>query len=175
MVIPPSALPIIALLAAGPAAAQNNPVEPRQAVAIEACRAIQVDAERLACFDREASAFVRALRSGNLSVVDRADMRNARRSLFGFSLPKLPFFTGDKSAEEPSDQLISSVRFVQPLANDRYRITIADGDAVWETVDTPMRFTEPKRGERIVIRKASLGSYFLSVGNQLGVKGRRIK
>ena len=175
MVHLPTALPIIALLAAAPAAAQDKPAQPRLMAAIEACRAIQADAARLACFDREAAVLVGAVRAGEVTVVNRTDMRNARRSLFGFSLPKLPFFSGDKSAEEDVDQLVSTVRSVQPIANDRYRITIADGDAVWETVDTPMRFNQPRAGDKIVIRKGALGSYFLRVGTQLGVKGRRIK
>lgn len=171
------ALPLIGALAlvASAAAPAQTPPRPAHLSALEACRAIGADAARLACFDREADALLSATRTGELSVVDRADMKIARRSLFGFSLPKLPFFAGDKSGEDASDELATTIVSAQHAANGRYRITIAEGDAVWETTDTPMGFNMPRSGDKIVIKKASLGSYFLRVGGQIGVKGRRIK
>ena len=169
------------LLAAGATAAAqsgrpgSSPPQSRHLGAIEACRAIQGDSARLACYDREAGALVSASRSGELSVVNRADMRNARRSLFGFALPKLPFFAGDKSADEVPDTLDSTIVSAHSIANDRYRIKIAAGDAVWETTESPLNLSTPRAGEKIVISKAALGSYFLRINGQIGVKGRRIK
>lgn len=172
-------LGVMLLAFAGSAAAQSSPTGPpsqsRHLTAIEACRAIGPDAARLACFDREAAALVSASRSGELSVVNRADMRTARRSLFGFSLPKLPFFSGDKSADDVPDVLDSTIRSARPIASGRYRIQIAAGDAVWETTEASTRLQEPQAGEKIVISKGALGSYFLRINGQNGVKGRRIK
>ncbi|MCY7398205.1 MAG: hypothetical protein LH466_05125 [Sphingomonas bacterium] len=173
-------LGVILLAVAAPAAAQrvpsrSAPAQPRHLGALEACRAIGADAARLACFDRESAALLTASRSGELSVVDRADMRTARRSLFGFALPKLPFFAGDKSADEVPDTLDSTIVTAQGIANDRYRIRIAAGDAVWETTDSPINLSTPRAGEKIVISKGALGSYFLRINGQVGVKGRRIK
>lgn len=156
------------------ASAQTVP-QPRHLNAIDACRSIASDTARLACFDREAAALLAATKSGQVSVVDRADMRAARRSLFGFSLPKLPFFSGDQSAEDSVDQLESTIRSVQPLEDGRYRLILTDDNAVWETTESPMRLNPPRRGDKIVIRKASLGSYFLRIGGQIGVKGQRVK
>ena len=156
-------------------AAAQTAARPRQLSAIDACRAIAADTARLACFDREAAALLAATASGQVSVVDRADMKAARRSLFGFALPRLPFFSGDKSAEDTVDQIESTIRSVQPIDNGRYRMTLADGDAVWETTESPMRLNMPRRGDKIVIKKASLGSYFLRIGGQIGVKGQRVK
>lgn len=164
------------LVAAVPAVAvAQTTARPRQLSAIDACRAITADTARLACFDREAAALLAATASGQVSVVDRADMKAARRSLFGFSLPRLPFFSGDKSAEDEVDQIESTIRSVQPIEDGRYRMTLADGDAVWETTESPMRLAMPRRGDKIVIKKASLGSYFLRIGGQIGVKGQRVK
>lgn len=173
-------LGVILVSAAAPGVAQSgrgvsNSPQSRHLGAIEACRAIQADAARLACFDREAGALVSASRSGELSVVNRADMRTARRSLFGFALPKLPFFAGDKSADEVPDTLDSTIVSAQSIANDRYRIKIAAGDAVWETTESRMNLSAPRAGEKIVISKGALGSYFLRINGQNGVKGRRIK
>lgn len=173
-------LGVIILALAAPVAAQrapsrSPPAQARHLGALDACRAITIDAARLSCFDREAAALLTASRSGELSVVDRADMRTARRSLFGFALPKLPFFAGDKSADEVPDTLDSTIVTAQGIANGRYRIRIAAGDAVWETTDSPLNLSEPRAGEKIVISKAALGSYFLRINGQVGVKGRRIK
>lgn len=171
-------LGVMFLVFAVPVAAQPSQAsgpQSRHLTAIEACRAIGVDAARLACFDREAAALVSASRSGELSVVNRADMRTARRSLFGFALPKLPFFAGDKSADEVPDVLDSTIISARAIANGRYRMQIAAGDAVWETTEPSDRLTAPRAGEKIVIRKGPLGSYFLRINGQNGVKGRRVK
>lgn len=168
---------ILFVALATPLAAQRAPapVQPRHLGALEACRAIAADAARLACFDREAAALLTASRSGDLTVVDRADLRTARRSLFGFSLPKLPFFSNDKSAEDTPDTLESTIVTAQGLANGRYRMTIATGDAVWETSESRLTLNEPRAGQKIVISKGALGSYFLRINGQVGVKGRRVK
>ncbi len=172
-------LGVMFLAFAVPAAAQSSPaprpLESRHLTSIEACRSISADEARLACFDREAAALLSASRSGELSVVNRADMRTARRSLFGFALPKLPFFAGDKSADEVPDVLESTVGSARAIANGRYRIQIAAGDAVWETTESRINLSAPRAGEKIVISKGALGSYFLRFNGQNGVKGRRIK
>ena len=165
------------LLSSAPAAlaAQDTVPRPRHLEAIGACRSISADPERLACFDREAAALVAATRSGQLSVVDRADMKAARRSLFGFQLPKVPFFAGDKSVDDSPDQIETKIVSAQEVARGRYRMTLADQGAVWENTDSPMRLSAPRAGDTIVIKKGSLGSYFLRIDGQVGVKGRRIK
>lgn len=180
MASPTPMLGVILLALAAPAAAQRAPLGPpppqaRHLGALEACRAIVADAARLACFDREAAALITASRSGELSVVNRAEARAARRSLFGFALPKLPFFAGDKSADEVSDVLDSTIVTAQGIANDRYRMRIAAGDAVWETTESRINLRSPRAGEKIVITKGALGSYFLRIDGQVGIRGRRIK
>lgn len=179
MTIKPWTLGVLLLAVTTPAIAQratrSTPPQARHLGALDACRAIAIDAARLACFDREAATLLNASRTGELSVVDRADMRTARRSLFGFALPKLPFFAGDKSADEVPDTLDSTIVSAQGIANGRYRIRIAAGDAIWETTESPLNLSTPRAGEKIVISKGALGSYFLRIDGQVGVKGRRIK
>lgn len=180
MAILAPALGVILLAWATASAAQRAPAPAaptpaRHLNALDACRVITADTARLACFDREAAALLTASRSGELSVVDRADMRTARRSLFGFALPKLPFFAGDKSGDEVPDTLASTVVAAQGIGNDLYRIRIAAGDAIWETTDSRLNLSAPRPGEKIVIRKGALGSYFVRINGQTGVKGRRIK
>ena len=163
----------VLVLTGSAASAKDQPVPPSARLnAITACQSIGDDAQRLACYDREAATLIKSAQAGEIRVIDREDVRVVRRSLFGFSLPKLGLFGGD--GEETADEMESTIKSVQEMPNGRYRMVIAEGDAVWETTETPMRFNEPRPGEKIVIKRGAVGSYFLRVGRQLGVKGRRI-
>lgn len=161
-------------LATGATAADKNPPVSAIVGQLEACRALGDDAQRLACFDRESAALIAAVQGGKVAVVDQAQVRETRRSLFGFQIPKLPFFSGDRSGEEVQEELESTVKSVQEIGRGRYRIVIADNDAVWETIDNPMRLNAPRKGDKIVIKRGLLGAYFLRIDGQVGVKGRRV-
>ncbi|MDQ3471284.1 MAG: hypothetical protein M3428_02715 [Pseudomonadota bacterium] len=141
---------------------------------VEACRAIRDNAQRLACFDRETARLVSAVRGGAVTVLDKAEVRQARRSLFGLPLPKLPFFSGDRSADDAPVEIQSTIKSVQGIGRGRYRMVIADHNAVWETIDNPTRLHPPQAGDKIVIRRGMLGSYFLRIAGQIGIKGRRV-
>ena len=169
------------LLAAGiavaaPAAAyRDKESKPSAHVeALGACRSIADPAERLACYDKAAEALVTATRTGDVSVVDRAQLRQARKSLFGFNMPRLPFFDGDKSADDVPDKLVSKVASVRDLGHSRYQVRLEDGDATWETLEAPISFAAPKKGDSVEIRRGPLGSYMLRFGRQRGVKGKRV-
>jgi hypothetical protein len=164
------------MLALEPAAAAPQKAAPQvaQLRALDACRAIADNAQRLACFDNAAAALVNATRTGDLNVVDRGQLRQARRSLFGFSMPKLPFFAGDRSAEDDQITLDTKVTSVRALENGRFRVGIADGQALWETTESYLNFTPPRVGEAVSIKRGHLGSYFLRFGSQRGVRGRRV-
>ena len=142
--------------------------------ALSACRAIADPTQRLACFDKASGDLLAATEKGDVSVVDRAELRQARKSLFGFNMPRLPFFTGDKSADDVSDKLNSRVTAVKEMPYGRVQVRIAEGNAVWETLETNSSFDTPKVGDTVEIRRGALGSYTLQFGRQRGVKGRRV-
>ena len=166
----------VAVLVAGSATAKekNSPRKSPLINAIAACRQITDPAQRLACFDKASGDLVAATEKGDVSVVDRADLRKARRSLFGFNMPKLPFFTGDKSADDVADKLVSKVTAVKEMPYNRYVVRLADGAALWETLESYSAFHAPKIGESVEINRGPLGSYVLRFGKQRGVKGRRV-
>ena len=41
--------------------------------------------------------------------------------------------------------------------------------------NVPMRLRPPRVGDEVVFKKAALGSYFIRIAGQTGVKGRRIE
>ncbi len=167
---------VLLIAGAGTAAAKDKaPPPPSPLVGqLERCRAIADDTQRLACFDKESATLVAAVKGGQVAVVDQSAVRETRRSLFGFQIPKLPFFSGDDSADAVPDQIESTVKSVEEIGRGRYRIVIADHDAVWETIDSPMRLNAPRKGDKIVIKRGLIGAYFLRIDGQVGVKGRRV-
>jgi hypothetical protein len=167
---------IIAAVIAGASAAiaKDNPAPSPLVSAIDRCRQMTDSAQRLACYDSAAAALVSATSSGEVSVVDRTEVRRVRRSLFGFSMPRLPFFSGDTTAAETQSQLDSTITSVRALNNGYYRIVIADNNATWEITDSSISFDAPRAGQKITILRGPLGSYFLRINGQVGVRGRRV-
>ncbi len=163
-----TAAPAMAQEAAAPASASAQLAE------LDACRAIADDAARLACFDREVGAILAATETGEVRVVDREEMRQTRRSLFGFNLPNLGLFGGDDD-DEKSDELfettISSARY---QGRRKVRFTTAEG-AVWEMNNVPRRLRAIEVGDPVVFKPASLGFYFVRIDGQMGVKGKRVR
>lgn len=173
MIRPTSALAGLCLVAAtAPLAAKDKAVDgPPPAVfqAVLDCKAQADPAERLACFDKAVGALDAARAANDLVVTDRATVREAKRGLFGLSLPSLKLF-GDSKDEEVTEieGKIAAVR----TANDGMPVfTLADG-ARWKQTDG--RNTYPKAGSTIRIRKAALGSFMANIDGQSGVRVTRL-
>lgn len=139
------------------------------------CRAIADNAARLACFDQASGALLAATSRGDVSVIDRGELRTTRRSLFGFGLPKLPFFRGDPTADEASDNLDSKIATAREVGYGKYRIGLTDGGAVWETLETYESFDPPRPGQPIAIKRGPMGSYMVRIDGQRGVKAKRVQ
>lgn len=171
---------LAAFLTAAPALSQDAAgAGTNQVEALRACRAITGDAQRLACFDRAAGEVLAAADKGDIRLVTRGDIEQTKRGLFGFSLPKLNIFGGgrdddEKDAIEPLDMLESTVTAARQIDRTTYVFTIADGGATWQIKDAQTRFIPPKRGDKVVFKRAALGSYFIRINGQIGVKGKRI-
>lgn len=163
---------VAALITASPARAADE--APAAIRALGACRAITDNAARLACFDREAAALVQSVEKKETVVLDKQEVRKTKRSLFGFSLPKLPFFGDGKedSKEEAEFQQIEEpIKTVRSIGYGKFRFSFEDG-ATWETTEGINAF--PKPGDKVVIRRGLMGSYFIRFPNTRAVKGMRV-
>lgn len=140
---------------------------------LKACQQITEDTARLACFDRAVGTIVTASDSGDLQVIDREDVRQTRRSLFGFSLPDLGIFGGEEDEEE-QELFTTTIENVRYTGRNSARITTAEG-AVWEMNNIPRNRRPFEPGDEVKFKEASLGFYFLRIDGQTGVKGRRVQ
>src|SRR5687767_11856726 len=166
----------IAALAAAPVGAKTKKPPPQSPLvtAIDQCRTIKDGAQRLACFDRTSAALVEAAGSGQVSVVDRGELRQVRRALFGFSMPKLPFFAGDESAADVPSELETTIKAAGSIGHGKFRIILDETSGVWETLESSISLRDPKAGQKILIKRGPMGSYFLRINGQRGVKGKRV-
>lgn len=140
---------------------------------LKACQVIADDGERLACFDKAVGTVVAATETGELQVIDREDAKNTRRKLFGFSLPDLGIFGSDDD-EEKDELFETTITSSQRITSKRWRFTTAEG-AVWELLDVPRRQRAIKPGDTAIFKPASMGTYFVRIKGQIGIRGRRIQ
>ena len=159
-------------LSAQDEAANASPDDGDYLEALRACQTITNNNERLACYDGAVGNIVTASDAGDVQVVDREDVRQTRRSLFGFSLPDLGIFGGDDEEEdELFETTIVSARY---FGRNSVRFTTAEG-AVWEINNIPRRLRTIREGNRVVFRPATFGYFFVRIEGQSGVKGRRVQ
>jgi hypothetical protein len=164
-----------AVMAAAPVAAREAPTPVRAALLqhVVDCRAITDDAKRLACFDTQVAALDAAEKNKQLVVVDREQVRAARRTLFGLPLPNLHIFGGsDDHDANAVTQIEGKIASASAVA-DGWRIKLDDG-SVWEQTDGKPIFRSPRPGMAVVVRHGAMGAYFLSVAGAPGVKVRRV-
>lgn len=144
------------------------------AKAVFACRAIAAEAERLACYDREVGVLEEAEASDKVVIVDQADIRKARRDLFGFPLPRIGLFgSRDESPQEEVERIEETLARFGFDPSGRAVFTLANG-ARWLQIDNQAVLGEPKPGDVVVIESAALGSYKASIAGRRAIRVRRV-
>lgn len=172
IIAPPLAIAAILSLAS-PSLAQNATVARAPLLEqVARCRQIPADAERLSCFDRAAGALDAAERQGDVVVVERGQIREARRQLFGFELPTLPPMFSRDADEEKIDAVETTLVSAGQGLDGKWVFRLADSSE-WRQIDSdPVRF-QNRPGTEIRVRRAALGSYQLTAGRSRAVRVRR--
>jgi len=146
-----------------PISAKDKPAVPQQLPpvfeAVVDCRALTVDSQRLACYDRSVAALAAAREKEDIVVADRATIRETKRGLFGFALPKLRLF-GSTEGEEVKE-IDGTISAVRSMDDGMAIFTLGDG-ARWKQTDGGSTFA--KAGQAIHIKRGALGSYLASIG-----------
>ncbi len=164
---------LAALAAASTLSIQAAPVQerPETLAQLMACRGIADNAARLTCFDTAAGALDTAERQGDVVVIDRAGVAETRRQLFGFEMPSLPRLFGPEGAAE-IDAIESTLQSASLIGEGRWVFRLADG-SVWRQIDSERVRFQNRPGQPVRIRKATLGSFLLTVGDSRAVRVRR--
>lgn len=173
------ALIALAAFAAGPVSAKDKEAAKPAPAALGKvldCRALTDAAARLACFDAAVASLDQAVAGGEVAVVDREGIRQARRGLFGFSLGDLPLLGrrdgGGKLEAEEVKEITATLRSIS-TGPDGFVFTLEDG-ARWEQADSLTLGRQPRAGDQVTIRRMALGSFKLSFTIGPSMKVRRI-
>jgi hypothetical protein len=165
----------IALLSAASAASAQDKTlasapPPKIFTDVVDCRTISDSTQRLACFDRTVSALAAASQNKDVFVADKAAIREARRGLFGFSLPKMRIFADDDMSQDV-DSIESTIAAVG-TGQRGFIFTLEDG-ARWAQTDKQY-MDRPKIGAKIRIRRALMGSFMGRIENKSGFRIERL-
>ncbi|RJT24307.1 hypothetical protein D5I55_02005 [Chakrabartia godavariana] len=164
-------IPLI-LCAATASAADRKEPRPALLQKLVDCRSVTDPAARLACYDAQVAAIDSAESQQELVVVDKAQMKQARKSLFGFSLPKFSLFGNDSDdGDEEMRVLETTVTSARRLADGNWQFKLADG-VYWRQMEAKDIFA-PKAGDKIKIRKAAMGSYLASINGRTAFRIKR--
>ena len=161
---------IVAIAAMMAAPSQRTAPAPGEISAFSTCRAIPQPERRLACYDSATQRLEQAIAAKELTVLNQRDLRETRRSLFGFTLPKLPFLGGDGEVEK---QITAKVTSVRTAGYGKWQFRLEDG-AVWETTEAVTDGFAPSRGESVTIKTGVLGNYFVLFPGMRAIRGRRV-
>lgn len=166
-------VPFILFAAAAPAAAKDKepPPRPAQIQELYNCRDLADAAARLACFDREVGELQAADAGREITFADKETVKKTRRGLFGFDLPDFGLFGGGDD-DDRIKSVETTVASVSNTSDGGYRIAMADG-SVWAQIDNKRMPLAPRPGQKIVIKSASFGTYFLSLEGRASIRVRR--
>lgn len=155
-----------------PAAAQKNEAVPAGQVArVAACLDVANDADRLACFDREAGSLRTAVKERKIVVVQQADIAKARRTLFGIPVPRIGVLESDGA---PEKEITAVIKSTAQGEGGRLTFTLEDG-AVWAQTDEWPVYSVVKAGQKVTLKRGMFGSYFADFERAPTVRAKRLR
>jgi len=164
-----------------PATAQTEVGSADQVDAVIHCRAVTDSAQRLQCFDAAVAQLAEATERHDIVVVDRNQVRETRRRLFGFALPDIRLFGSghrDRDGQAQNDdadevrELHATVASASNGQGGRWVVTLEDG-GTWTQVDNHPLAIWPRRGTTVVVRRGLVGNYMMEIAGQPGIRVRR--
>ncbi|NNC71944.1 MAG: hypothetical protein HKN78_03615 [Sphingomonadaceae bacterium] len=140
-----------------------------------ACRSVTDDAARLACYDQHVATMQAQADDESILVVDREEVRQAERGLFGLRLPRLGRLFGG-SEENRVNAIESTITAVAGGQRGRgWRFRLEDG-SLW--VQTDMRdqlSRDPRVGHSVIIERAALGSFRAEIDGMRLIRVQRVE
>ena len=185
-----SHLPIAASLAIGfllaPASVVAQEDYERIVTIMRACSQIEDMVARVTCYDNNVSASVRTSSAPAPSAAPAVLPSRAaqpaiaaspapREEPRGFGAEMLPQVQEAQRDTRGADEITSTVTAARMVEPGIYLVTLADG-AQWRFVDgATMSYSPPRAGDDVRLERGSLGSVFIHVRGQKGLRVRRIR
>jgi hypothetical protein len=142
------------------------------------CRAIADNGQRLACFDRQVAEIDAAAQRDEVVVLDKTELKKTRKTLFGFSFPKLPFLGGGEegqggsAADDGMARIEAKIASLRSVGYGKWQIGLEDG-AQWATTEA-VTGRAPKVGQTIEIQRAAMGSFMGKIDGGRTIRMKRI-
>ncbi len=156
--------------------AKESDAKPASSIApLLACRTLQDMAERVRCYDARVDDLQKATANNELVVMDKEDIKKTKRSLFGFTLPRLSIFSGSRDGDQNSAQdrqITAKLASLRGLGYGKWAFQLDDG-ARWETTEA-LSGRSPKSTSTVVIRQGALGSYMAEFDEGRAVRVKRV-
>jgi len=169
----PIAAALAITVAAAPAAAQDLKARAAGFDRLTACRSVADPQARLACYDEAAAALDKAEKSGELVVVDKGQVREAKRQSFGFDLDAFKIFDrGDKP--EQIERVTLEVKSARQVDGGKWVMVMTDGQS-WRQTEIMSAAGIPKPGSKVEIRRGMSNSYLASIDGRALVRVKRDK
>ncbi len=138
-----------------------------------ACKSIADADQRLACYDARVTALETAQASNEVIIADREQVREARRSVFGLTLPRIKLFDGNSEKGDNVDEIEATITSVSKSRNGKWFFKLEDG-ALWQQTEARPSKTPPKEGDTVVIKRGALGSFLAKLNGGRSFKVIRI-
>ncbi len=137
-----------------------------------ACRKVAGSADRLACVDRELDRLSARIDSGSVTVIDKAQVERQRREQFGLAPKGSSLFVGDADGGA-AKQVEGIIAGASIDALGKWAFVLQDGSR-WHQIDDYAIGGTPRAGTPVVISRAALNSFKMSVGGQPAIRVRRV-
>lgn len=149
---------------------EDQPATVRGIGKLSACRDITDGTARLACYDREVALFDAAVKERRIAVVNQEEIRKTKKTLFGISLPDIKLFEGNGGPE--IKELTAVIKSTRQGEGGRIIFTLEDG-AVWVQTDDYPVFYAVKAGQKVILKRGAMGSYFADFEKAVTVRAKR--
>ncbi len=162
---------VVAVMSVGslPAFPAQADTVPKGVQALNDCRAVAEALSRLACYDQAMAALEASIKTKDVVVIDRAELRQNKRR--GFGLPFTERTVLGAAAEPEAKEQSARINGIA-LVGQFLQFTLDNG-AVWRA--TEASFNEPKLGSSVTIKRGALGSFRLVFPNVPAVTAKRIR
>ena len=162
---------VAAIATTAPGRSPPTTATPQTVQSLLACQSIADPGRRLSCFDKAAQGLADAMSKKEVVVVDKARANEAKRSLFGFSVPNFSALFG--GGDDQVNQIESTVTGAFENGYEGWTIKLADG-STWQQTDGAAIALPPRKGDKVTVKRGTLGSYFIKLGSQPGFKAKRV-